>query len=120
MYVISELIREDGRLKTYSEVGGYDLTFLDQAENVICGDCATDIYEGDNDWMTIDDIQAAFIHWEGESLYCDECGCGIESEYGDPYEEDEPEDIGKIQSDMARLARENIRKEAPWILGGID
>ena len=28
--------------------------------------------------------------------------------------------IGKAQAEMCRLAQENIRKEAPWILGSID
>ena len=33
--------------------------------------------------------------------------------------QDGPTRIGKAQAEMARHARENIRKEAPWILGEI-
>lgn len=33
---------------------------------------------------------------------------------------EEVEDIGRIQSEMARGMQEHIRKEAPWILGGVN
>lgn len=71
---IDELILEDGTLQTWSGVGGYGITFLDQAESVICGECATQK----------DDLKGGFIYWEGAPLNCSECSAAIESEYGDP------------------------------------
>jgi RNase P subunit RPR2 len=80
---VSKLVREDGHMKTYASVGGYDLTFLDTYGNVICDDCATDVHEGNNEWLTIDEVEGAFVHWEGSPLTCNECGAQIVSEYGE-------------------------------------
>lgn len=81
---IDELILEDGTLQTWSGAGCYGITFLDQAENVICSECATQAVASDNDWLTKDDLKGGFIYWEGAPLSCSECSAVIESEYGDP------------------------------------
>ena len=80
---IDELLREDGTLRTYAGIGGYSLTFLNEQDGVVCGDCASKAVAGDHNWLSRDNIAGAFIYWEGSALSCDECGDMIESEYGD-------------------------------------
>lgn len=74
---VSNLLREDGTLPCFTEVGCYNLTYLDVFGAVICPDCAN----------KSEDVKGGFVYWEGPSLQCDECGAEIESEYGDPKEE---------------------------------
>lgn len=66
----------DGSLPAYAWPGGYPLYYLDKCDNILCPDCAN---------RDVDESQAvvdAGIHWEGEPLICDDCGCEIESAYG--------------------------------------
>lgn len=70
---VSKLLREDGTLPRNTEVGCYNITYLDVFGAVICADCAKS-----------EDVKEGFVYWEGPSLQCDECGEEIESEYGDP------------------------------------
>lgn len=77
---ITKLFDDHGRLITNAH-GGYALTFLDQADNVICSACADNAVSGNNDYLTMYDLKGAFVHWEGDPLLCDECGSEIESEY---------------------------------------
>ena len=71
---IDELIREDGTLRTYAMIGGYKYTFLNEWNNVVCGDCASKAVAGDHNWLSREDIVGAFIYWEGAVTHCDECG----------------------------------------------
>jgi hypothetical protein len=68
-----------GKLRAFTDVGGYPLIYLTKANDVLCAKCATDD----------DSVTACDVHWEGEPLTCDECSEEIESAYGvaDDYEE---------------------------------
>lgn len=58
-------------------VGPYVLNFISEDGELYCGDCAQDLI--DDEYIILIDT---YIHWEGESLYCEKCGNNIESEYG--------------------------------------
>ena len=66
-------------LASVSELGGYGITYLDERDNVLCSECASKVHE-DGEKVT------PFIHWEGDSLHCEDCNVEIESEYGNPDE----------------------------------
>lgn len=72
--------------------GGYAKILLMSDGEVICKGCAQDNYklilratrEKDRSgWQA----EGVFIHWEGAPLYCANCGCELQSEYGDPEQE---------------------------------
>lgn len=65
----------DGKLYHHAWPGGYAILYHDVAGDVFCPDCAATA-----------GVVTSFIHWEGPPLYCDECGKTLESEYGDPEE----------------------------------
>lgn len=69
----------------YAWPGGYPIVYLDKNGCVVCPDCAFN-----------DAIAGSYfgpytpaIHWEGDPLFCDECGKEIASAYG-PIEEPQP------------------------------
>lgn len=67
----------------YSGLGGYPIIFVDNCD-VLCADCAKHRFIMENRPITMD------VYWEGQMLECEDCGCIIESAYGDPDEwEDE-------------------------------
>lgn len=78
---IDRLRDDNGTLPIYVWPGGYPIYYLDEGNNVLCPGCANkpDEYT----WGLV----AAGIHWEGEPITCDDCGCEIESAYG-PVEDD--------------------------------
>lgn len=67
----------DGQLSAYAFPGGYGIVYSTITGDILCPDCAR---------QEIDQIQNAFLHQEGPSLFCDECGKELESDYGDPDE----------------------------------
>ena len=73
--VLSQFDEKDGVLKGYSSIGGYSVIFLDTRNNVLCAACAS---------KQLEEIEKAFVHWEGAPLACDECSEELESEYGEP------------------------------------
>lgn len=68
---VSSYIESNGQ----SGVAGYPLALIVNG-GYICPHCAAD-YIGHND-ASVD------VHYEGASLYCDDCGAELESAYGDP------------------------------------
>lgn len=76
MYLAHDGWREDNGKLDFTE---YDRT------GVCCAKCATDIKQ----WPNLI-IVAQYIHWEGESEYCEWCNGFTESAYGVP-EADKPE-----------------------------
>lgn len=81
----SDLLSVHGELPHRTSVGGYGLTYIGKHfDDVLCADCV-------NTWTKeaiLENVEGAFVHWEGQALTCDGCNCEIESEYGDP-EDDE-------------------------------
>jgi len=47
--------------------------------NILCADCATETMQ--DEYETVED---GFLHYEGDSLFCDECNVEVESAYGVP------------------------------------
>ena len=64
----------DGSLRRFTRVGGYPIFYRDRFK-ALCPECASVPAE------EIDEIGFASVNWEDESLYCDECGDGIECAY---------------------------------------
>lgn len=64
----------------HSSAGGYAIIYHDNQSNVYCAPCATEegLVESNG-----------FIHWEGSSFHCEGCNTELESEYGDPEEEEQ-------------------------------
>ena len=75
---------DDGTLPAFAWPGGYPMVYLDGQNNTLCPKCAN---ISDHDpWPEYRPV-AHFIHYEGSSCYCDQCGKEMESAYGDPDEE---------------------------------
>ena len=68
----------EGRLPTYSSLGGYPIFYLTDYGNVLCSECANDCKD-DDEYETVVDYDA---NWENPQLYC-ECGKRIESAYAE-------------------------------------
>lgn len=91
-------------LEKFAWPGGYSIRyFFEQSREVLvlCWDCATKAVNGIADKNSdYEDYKfhSSFIHWEGESIWCDDCGVELESEYGVPdSEENEPQiDSGEL------------------------
>lgn len=69
----------DGRLATWSQLGGYPYYYIDGDGSVLCAECAR---KSDND----DELEqfrpvACGINLDDEQLYCDNCSCLIECAY---------------------------------------
>ena len=70
--------------------GCYGLFYVTAGNRILCPECANNNPElcrdeTDKQW----NIVAYAVHWEGKPLECDNCNKTIESEYGDPEEEEE-------------------------------
>ena len=72
-------------LPAFAWPGGYPIAYLDADCNTYCADCSTEALQAHYDayGRTVD----YFIHYEGPSLFCQDCNAKIESAYGDPEEE---------------------------------
>jgi hypothetical protein len=60
-----------GGIRKFTMVGGYPIFYVKLSE-ALCPECAAEDADG---------IDCAAVNWEDESLYCDECGDGIECAY---------------------------------------
>jgi hypothetical protein len=77
-----------GNLPAFAWPGGYPIYYLARENSVLCAGCATKALK-DEDEMTEFKPVASDVHWEGASLFCEQCNKEIESAYGDPGAEDE-------------------------------
>jgi len=75
--------RNEGKLPKYAWPGGYPVFYLDSKDNVLCADCANEVYKDPDT-----DTQLALhdCNWEDPQQYCDECSGLIESAYADDNE----------------------------------
>ena len=73
---LSEYIMNDGKLRSYTPIGGYPLFYVTD-NNCLCSNCA------DNNDPEYDPIVAVDVNWENSDLYCDECSARIDSAYAD-------------------------------------
>lgn len=77
----------ENKLPVVSEIGCYDYVYLTSFDKIVCHDCAKELVNDE-----IEDLTGMYIHFEGPAYECDGgCGKMIESEYGDPDEEEELE-----------------------------
>lgn len=74
-----EATRYNGKLPSFSSVGGYPLLYINARNEGFCAECA------DKREHKITDVDA---HMEGQPFTCDDCGAEIESAYGDPESDD--------------------------------
>lgn len=72
----------DGKLPAFAWPGGYPIYYLDKSCSVMCADCATKAL--DSEYGDGFAPVASDIHWEGDSLICEDCNKEIESAYGNP------------------------------------
>lgn len=70
---------EGGKLPAYAWPGGYPVLYLDRDGCVLCPDCANAQPRDDSSSAVTD----WFIHYEGSSMICDECGATVDSAYGE-------------------------------------
>jgi hypothetical protein len=75
----------DGKLSAYAWPGGYPIYYLDGDNCILCPACA-EKYR--NDEQENFRPVAAGVHYEGESLVCEQCNAEIESAYGNPDDEE--------------------------------
>lgn len=75
-----------GQLPAFTELGAYPLIYFTSGGNTVCASCATATIDDGND---NDAVTAVDAYYEGPDLQCDECGCVIQSAYGDPDEGEE-------------------------------
>jgi len=67
----------DGRLAAHAWPGCYPLAYLTRDGLTVCPECA-------NAPDTSDPVTAQLVRWEGPAEQCDDCGCSMETAYGDP------------------------------------
>ena len=67
----------NGKLRSFTSIGGYPLFYVTKQNNCLCPDCAS---SNDQDY---DPIAATDVNWEDPDLYCDECSNRIESAYAE-------------------------------------
>ena len=76
---------ETARKTPFAWPGGYAILSVMDDGGTLCFDCLQN--ESVHEDPAISDgwrYTAHYIHWEGESTYCDHCNKVLESEYGDP------------------------------------
>ena len=83
-------MKEKGIYDYFAFPGGYGLFYITADNRILCPECANNNPElcrdeTDKQW----NIVTSSVHWEGKPLACDNCNKTIESEYGDPEEEEE-------------------------------
>lgn len=71
------ILDEQGNLPAYAWPGGYPVYYLDADNMVLCPDCANKCDEYTSAIVAYD------ANYEDDSLYCEDCGCRIESAYGE-------------------------------------
>lgn len=71
------------KLVKHSEMGGYQVNYIFDGHKVVCGCCAEKIVNNDDYDMFVENEKEyeQFIHWEGDSMYCENCNEEIYSEY---------------------------------------
>jgi hypothetical protein len=74
---------EDGNFPAWAWPGGYPITYYTRDGMTVCAECAS---RETDPWQ---EAEAADVYYEGPTIQCDDCGCEIESAYGDP---DDPDD----------------------------
>ena len=65
-----------GTLPAFAFPGGYPIFYTTEEGECLCASCAN--LQSDEDPKVTD----YFIHYEGLPVFCDQCGCEIESAYG--------------------------------------
>lgn len=95
------------KLEKFAWPGRYTLLYVftqSREHLVLCWECATKavkgIEQGDENYDGYVK-EGSYINWEGESSWCDDCGVELESEYGNPNEEE-----NQPQVDAGELACE--------------
>ena len=78
-----EATRYNGKLPSFSSVGGYPLLYINAQDEGFCAECA------DKREHKVTDVD---VHMEGAPYECDDCGAEIESAYGDPESDGESEE----------------------------
>ena len=74
---IESIRLDDGTLPYHAWPGLYPLFYMDKQGNVLCPTCANRDVDQEAEVIDYD------ANWEGENLYCDDCGYRIESAYGE-------------------------------------
>jgi hypothetical protein len=74
---LTAYILSNGKLRSFTDLGGYPVFYLDRANNCLCAECAQNNDEYDQPITAVD------INWEDSSLYCDQCSERIESAYAE-------------------------------------
>ena len=66
----------------YTDLGGYPLFYVTKGNDVMCPNCVTRNITLCKDSTDDYYIVAMGINYEDSNLHCEECGCLIESAYG--------------------------------------
>jgi hypothetical protein len=88
--------QDTGLLPSYAFPGGYPILYLVGGDS-ICPDCANELVMNEEEKEHLP--TSYFIHYEGATEICG-CGEAIESAYGDPDEEEDPDDVEEDVEDV--------------------
>ena len=72
---VKALLRQDGSLPAFTDVGGYPLFYVTRRGACLCAACAA------ADPQTADPVVESIVNWEDSDLYCDACYCQIDPAY---------------------------------------
>ena len=73
----------DGKLPAYAWPGGYPIAYVDKDNSILCAKCATKSSNDPDELPNFKPVDC-FIHYAGESEFCEQCNAEIESAYGIP------------------------------------
>ena len=80
---IKTLERVGGKLPEFAWPGGYPILYLDSENSTLCADCATKSLDDPDEIPAFKPV-AWGVYYEGPTDFCEQCGKGIESAYGEP------------------------------------
>lgn len=94
---IEEMKNDKGELPAYAWPGGYPIIYLDKENSVLCAKCATKSLNDPDEVSQFKPV-AYDVFYEGAADQCAQCNVTIESAYGDPEDNDNPESKTEVQS----------------------
>ena len=83
--VTKDLLTATGQLRDLSLLGGYPILYVDEANNVLCAVCATEVFE-DGTPLVYE------VYDQVSAIYCDACGTEIAEDDEEDMDDEDDED----------------------------
>ena len=74
---LTGFVMDNGKLRSFTSIGGYPLFYYDKEGNCLCPECASSNDEYTEPLIGVD------ANWENPDLHCDHCSERIESAYAE-------------------------------------